>query len=131
MKNLNYALLGAMLCLFSACGVSHVPLTAQRPPAISFENTETSILVINRFDVNKVDFTLRKEKKKDVYSRGINAEINQLLNELENIKGINLIKKSDSLTMARNMKQNLDSSVLTVGEIQSLATKHNADYFSP
>lgn len=71
---------------------------------------------------------LRKEKKKEVYARGINAEIAQVLSDLAGIKGINLIKKSDSLTLARNLKANLDSTVLTVGEIKQLATRYKADY---
>lgn len=128
MKILNYCLLIIAVACLSACGVTNVPLTVQRDPEISFVEPITNILVINRFDVNKVDFVLRKEKKKDVYNRGINAEIGQLLNELESIKGISLIKKSDSLTMARNIKANLDSTVLTVGEIKQLAFKYNADY---
>lgn len=128
MKSLNYAILGAILCLFSACGVSYLPLTANRAPEVTFEGPSTNVLVINRFDVNSVDFLLRKEKKRSVYHRGINAEIGQVLNELESIKGIHLIQKSDSLTMARNIKADLDSTVLTVGEIQTLAKTYNADY---
>jgi hypothetical protein len=128
MKTLNYLILVASLCFFSACGVSYAPLTAQRAPEISFKDSTTNVLVINRFDINKVDFVLRKGKKKEVFNRGINAEIGQLLNELESMKGIRLIKNSDNLTMARNLKGNLDSTVLTVGEIQALANKYNADY---
>ena len=128
MKRLNCLLLFFALGCFSACGVSHVPFTVQRAPEISFSDSITKVLVINRFDVSKVDFMLRKEKKKEVYNRGINSEIGQLLNELESMKGIQLIKKSDSLTMARNIRANLDSTVLTVGEIQQLASKYNADY---
>jgi len=125
LKNLSLFMIVVCLC---SCGVSYVPLTVQRGPEITFRDSITNVLVINRFDVNKVDFILRKEKKKEVYNQGINAEIGQLLNELESIKGIRLIKKSDSLTMARNLKANLDSTVLTFGEIQQLATKYKADY---
>ncbi|MDQ7949075.1 MAG: DUF6340 family protein [Pedobacter sp.] len=128
MKHLNYLCLGMALLCLCACGVSFVPLTAQRSPAISFPEPTTRILVINRFDPKKVDFILRKEKKKEVYGRGIQAEIGQLLNEMESLKGIELIKQSDSLTMARNLKSELDSTVLTVGEIRHLATKFGADY---
>jgi hypothetical protein len=128
MKFLNFPLfILTIACLFG-CGVSYIPLTTNRPPEINFNDSTVHILVINRFDVNKVDFTLRKEKKKAVFNNGINAEIAQVLTELESIKGIQLIKKSDSLTMARNIKADLDSTVLTVGEIQQLAAKYNADY---
>jgi len=72
---------------------------------------------------------LRKERKKEVYARGINAEIGRVLDELEGVKGVRVIKKSDSLTMARNLKGNLDSTVLTVGEINQLAEKFDADGF--
>jgi tetratricopeptide (TPR) repeat protein len=125
---LNYFILVIAAACLSACSVSYVPLTVQRAPEIAFGDSLTNVLVINRFDARKVDFLLRKEKKKEVYARGINAEIGQLLNELESMKGINLIKKSDSLTMARNIKANLDSTVLTVGEIEQLASKYQADY---
>lgn len=128
MKTLKFSLFVFSILCFFGCGVSYVPLTTSRLPEISFNDSVVHILVINRFDVNKVDFTLRKEKKKAVYNNGINAEIAQVLTELENIKGIRLIKKSDSLTMARNIKANLDSTVLTVSEIQQLAQQYKADY---
>jgi len=128
MKYLKFSLFIFATVSFLGCGVSYIPLTANRPPEINFNDSTVHILVINRFDVNKVDFTLRKEKKKAVFNNGINAEIAQVLTELESIKGINLIKKSDSLTMARNIKANLDSTVLTVGEIQQLAQQYKADY---
>jgi hypothetical protein len=128
MKSLNYLILFMASACLSACSVSYVPLTVQRAPEITFGDSLNNVLVINRFDARKVDFLLRKEKKKEVYGRGINAEIGQLLNELESMKGVNLIKKSDSLTMARNIKADLDSTVLTTGEIEQLAKKYGADY---
>lgn len=128
MKHLSYVFIFITLCCCTACGVTYPSLSIQRKPEIIFSDAATHILVINRYDVQKVDFILRKEKKKEVYSRGINAEIAQVLSELESMKGINLIKKSDSLTMARNLQANLDSTVLTIGEIRYLATKYKADY---
>lgn len=128
MKSFTYLLLISASAILSSCSVSNVPLTFRQEPEISFSGQKVNVLVINRFDVNRINFFLRKEKKKDVYGRGINAEIGQLLNELESIKGINLIEKSDSLTLARNLKGNLDSTVLTVGEIKQLASKYDADY---
>ncbi len=128
MKHFSTLCCWCILAVLSGCGVRYVPLMVKSEPEITFSKDSVQVLVINRFDVAKADFLLGREKKKEVFAQGIRAEIQQVTEELERMKGLRLILPSHSVLLPRDIKASLDSSVLTVSEIQQLAKTYQADY---
>lgn len=128
MNKLNYIFVALALCCCSACGVSYTSLSIERKPEIVFKDSISRVLVINRFDVDKVDFVLRREKKRDVYRYGMHAEMGQVVQELGANETLRLIGPSDRLMGDSGVGSNLDSTGLTMGEIGMVAAKYQADY---
>lgn len=126
MKSVKVILFILVGFAMSSCSVKYVHYTISTPPRIDVSQSALTILLVNRFDPNRLEF--KKDKKTRIFKEASLEMLKHVEEEFRSYPNLRVIAAYDSVTMANDIRTIIDSSVLSTEQIRRLTERYHADY---